>query len=667
MTDKHHADRLHPRLIAMFSLLYLFAFQLLVDFVEGIYAFGLAGSSIPPEIIAVLLFFSPLLMLAFRKGPPPSVIIVTALLLAVSRAVEVMLPTLGRMLVAGIGVACFMVLLPSLIWLQSRGNIKKMVLNQGVSLVLAVSMAVMVRVVNSSLDFTTDGSLRWVGFLVALALCGLILWQRGEFLPADSRSITGPKAGTSRVTALALGIIAALLMLYFAFTAPNLIERWTGENYLLILAVLSSALIIFSAVLLIRPAWLLGLHPVLVWVWNLVFVTGLVVTIFLHQTEFPRDPGAYPLYAGQVSGWSTVILLGTVILFPVVLLDFILYYRELLAARPSYRQLGAGFSIAALFVLVMVLSHVFTTVYDYIPVIGPAFRDQFWLVYLVLGTGMALPILAVRAGEDDARVGFRRGGSLSATFSLVIILAVITVAAAVVFAPRPEQQAGEKRSMKILTYNIQQGYSDGDLKNYDGQLDLIREVDADIIGLQESDTNRIANGNADVVRYFAERLNMYTYFGPKTVTGTFGDALLSKYPIENPRTFYMYSEGEQTATIEAQITVNGETFNVYVTHLGNRGPMIQQQQVLEVVEGKENVILIGDFNFRPYEEQYALTTGSLDDAWIVRWPGGNQEQGIDPDERIDHTFLTPGTAVEESEYIADPASDHPAMWTVISW
>jgi len=122
MTDTHDADRFHPRLIAMFSLLYLFAFQLLVDYVEGIYAFGLAGTSIPPEIIAVLLFFSPLLMLAFRRGLPSSVIIFTALLLAVCRAIEVMLPTLGRMLVAGIGVACFMVLLPSLIWLQSRGD-----------------------------------------------------------------------------------------------------------------------------------------------------------------------------------------------------------------------------------------------------------------------------------------------------------------------------------------------------------------------------------------------------------------------------------------------------------------------------------------------------------------------------------------------------------------
>jgi endonuclease/exonuclease/phosphatase family metal-dependent hydrolase len=204
------------------------------------------------------------------------------------------------------------------------------------------------------------------------------------------------------------------------------------------------------------------------------------------------------------------------------------------------------------------------------------------------------------------------------------------------------------------------------LKNYAGQLEIIRGINADIIGLQESDTNRIANGNADIVRYFTDDLNMYSYFGPKTVTGTFGIALLSRYPIENPRTFYMYSEGEQTAAIEAQISIGDKTFNIYVTHLGNGGPIIQQEQILGMLRGKENVILIGDFNFRPDTPQYQLTTSLLEDAWLIRWPGGDLNQGIDPLDRIDHTFISPGISVTDSRYIPDPVSDHPLMWTTIS-
>jgi endonuclease/exonuclease/phosphatase family metal-dependent hydrolase len=396
-------------------------------------------------------------------------------------------------------------------------------------------------------------------------------------------------------------------------------------------------------------------------------VFALVATIYINQIDFPVEVSAYPLYAPEVPVWSLILLLVTLVLLTIVLVDFMLFYRELVAIKPSYPQLGGGFASAGFFAMLMVLSHVFTTVYDYIPVVGPFFRDKFWFVYLVVGVVMIMALFLVRTATHE-RTAMSEDDKLPyGSFILVAIFAFITITAAILFDPQPGNVAKETNSLKILTYNIQQGYSDGGLKNYDGQLDLIREIDADIIGLQESDTNRIANGNADVVRYFAERLNMYTYFGPKTVTGTFGDALLSKYPIENPRTFYMYSKGEQTATIEAQITVEGEMFNVYVTHLGNGGPMVQQQQVLEVLDGKENVILIGDFNFRPYEEQYAITTEILVDAWIVRWPGGDLNQGIDPMERIDHTFLTPGMTVIDSEYIPDPASDHPAMWTVISW
>ena len=68
------------------------------------------------------------------------------------------------------------------------------------------------------------------------------------------------------------------------------------------------------------------------------------------------------------------------------------------------------------------------------------------------------------------------------------------------------------------------------------------------------------------VRLFADALNMYSYYGPSTVTGTFGISLLSKYPIESPRTFFMHSAGEQTATIHARITAAGRTYNVFVTH-----------------------------------------------------------------------------------------------------
>jgi endonuclease/exonuclease/phosphatase family metal-dependent hydrolase len=160
---------------------------------------------------------------------------------------------------------------------------------------------------------------------------------------------------------------------------------------------------------------------------------------------------------------------------------------------------------------------------------------------------------------------------------------------------------------------------------------------------------------------------MHSYYGPKAVTGTFGIALLSRYPIENPRTFYMYSEGEQTAAIHAQVRLGGKLFNVFVTHLGNSGPLIQQENFLEELDGLEDVIAMGDFNFRPDTEQYALTRESLEDAWLLRWPSGADAVGYRPDRRIDHVFLSPNLQVRSARFHTGGESDHPALVVEVGW
>jgi endonuclease/exonuclease/phosphatase family metal-dependent hydrolase len=216
-------------------------------------------------------------------------------------------------------------------------------------------------------------------------------------------------------------------------------------------------------------------------------------------------------------------------------------------------------------------------------------------------------------------------------------------------------------TLKVLTYNIQQGYDATGLKNYDGQLALIQQFNPDVIGLQESDTSRIANGNSDVVRYFADHLGMYSYYGPKTVLGTFGTALLSRYPIENPRTHYMYSEDEQTATIVAEITAGGKMYRVMVTHLGNGGPLPQLEDILSTLDAQQNIILMGDFNFRPTTDQYRQASAVLDDAWGRAGSPTPNGAEWNADRRIDHVFVSPSVEVVDAQYVLAPLSDHPAL------
>lgn len=655
--------------VALYSLILLVFFQLISDFVEAIYAFGLMGTSIPVEIVSILFLFSPLILLLLPRGLSGWPLVLVGELMLLCRVAETLLDTRGRMLVAGLGVACFLILLPSLLWNRKDREGASSGLILGASLAVALSLSILFRTLGSGSDVSTIGWSQGIGWILAIAAGALLL---GLARPEPASPRTADAARHERLPAwktvgLCLGLVSALILCYFAFASPHVMARWTGVSALPIVSMAALVLGLFAVVLAARPGLLSALTPGMVLGWNLIFGLSLVLTILAHQVSFPANAGAYPLPEPSVSVIHHIPLFVTLLLFPVIVVDWMLFVREIVAGRPSFRALGAGFSLASLYLLFMIFAQVFTTVYDYIPVVGPFFRDKFWLVFLVAAAVMALPVLLVRRRAVDlggTGLEFEHGKAFAA---LMVLVAVATILGAVLVAARPEALASSQTSLQILTYNIQQGYNRDGLRDHEGQLALIREVDADIVGLQESDTARIAGGNADVVKYLADRLGMHSYYGPKTVPGTFGIALLSKYPIENPRTFYMYSEGEQTATIEAQITVGGRSFDVFVTHLGNGGPIVQQEAVLQEVQGKENVILMGDFNFRPDTDQYRMTTAMLDDSWLQKWPGGNEGQGIDPARRIDHIFLSPGTEVADSEYLPGPQSDHPAMTTVIEW
>jgi endonuclease/exonuclease/phosphatase family metal-dependent hydrolase len=324
------------------------------------------------------------------------------------------------------------------------------------------------------------------------------------------------------------------------------------------------------------------------------------------------------------------------------------------ALKPSSRQLALGFGLGGVFLGATSFAQILTTTYDYVPVIGPAFRDGFWFVVALPAACLVAALSAVAPGQLWT---LRPSPALAAG---LLALALVALGGSVYVRANPTSRAPEA-SLAIVTFNVLQGYNAENRRSIDGQLALLRSLDADIIGLQESDTNRVAGGNDDLVRYLADQLDLYSYAGPKTVTGTFGIALLSRYPIDDPRTFYLFSEGEQAAVIVAKVTVAGKTFNVLVTHLGNGGPLEQQNEVLSLAMGLSDVLLLGDFNFRPETEQYLITTSLLDEAWAKRWPSGEDASGSTRSRRIDYVFVSPGTEVLEAEYIDTRFSDHPAL------
>jgi endonuclease/exonuclease/phosphatase family metal-dependent hydrolase len=635
------------------GILFLFFLQALSDFIQSIYAFGLLVTAFTAEIASVILLFTPVLFLFFRKPLPRSALIGLTYVAILNRLVEPMLAPGGRLVATGVSVGAFMLLFPAL--LANGRPVRGWHVVSG--LTIALSLSIFLRTANSSLDLSESGYFQVIAWLLA-AIAGALIWRMDltpvEAQPAKETSSNG------RMIGLCIGLASVILLIYFAFVSPAVIARWTGFYYAGIVAVLVVALFLF-ALLFGSDAFAQRLTRRLVLGWNALFVLTLVLTILPHQIAFPAAPSAYPLEAPPLSPLAAVPLFLALILSPVLLVDFMLFVRQISAERPSIRQLGGGFALAATFLLVMVFLHVFTTIYDYAPVVGPLFRNRFWLVYLLAGLGLSLPVLLL------SRENFKLGKpevAIPLTAGVVGILAVFSVGA--LFLTRPMPTAPPPTGQfKVMTYNIQQGFDEMGNANLEGQLAVVRAVDPDILGLQESDTARIANGNLDAVRYFTDNLDMHSYYGPSTTVGTFGIALLSKYAIDNASTFYMFSEGEQTATIQAQITVSGKPYQVFVTHLGNGGPMVQLEDMLAHIDDLDRVIAMGDYNFRPSSDQYALMTQTLADSWRLKWPDQKENPGYPPEEQIDHIFVSSGTEVVDSEYVVNPASDHPYLYTII--
>lgn len=635
------------KVILFLSLVFLLFFQLVSDFIESVYTFGLLGTDIPPEMVSIVLFFTPLLLL-FKKRLPLKTVYYLAGAAAILRAMEIVLAPNGKMLAGGLGTGLLLILFPVLLTHVRRGSaFNSLVMGAGVT--IALSLSILLRTLGAGSDIST--LFPWTGWLIcgALLLAVLMLLQTSAPAELDEES---RRPGSWRVTALSIGFMGALLMLYFAFTSPTVLARWSGTDYRLVLLTLGTALSVFLALLV--HGRIPRISPGLLRVWNALFLLAGTAAILINQTAFPAESSAYPLYQSMVSWGLQIPLFLMLLLSPIILIDFTLLTDEVAARQPSLRQLAGGFTIAALVFLLIVLAQVFTTVYDYIPVIGPWFRDSFWLVFLIAGLSLALPMLTVHRFDLTGS-----SPALRVIFFPVVLTCMLT---AIVFAVVREPAllaVEDPAQLRVLTYNIQQGYDQHGQRAYLEQMEVIRSKNPDILGLQESDVARFSGGNADIVRLFAEGLNMHAYYGPKTVNGTFGIALLSRYPLENPQTFFMYSAGEQTAAITADIVVRGIRYHVLVTHLGNGGPIIQQQQVLEELQGKSNVIAMGDFNFRPDTDQYALTTQTLDNAWVLA--GEPITPGLERSNLIDHIFVSPGMAIKSAEYIVSEVSDHPGL------
>lgn len=660
----------NTRAIVVYSILFLFFFQLISHFIAGIYGFGVLGTGLPVELGAIILFLSPFLLLFFKKGLSRTTVVVIAELFLLFRAVEVWLDLRPQLLVAALGTGIFLFLFPALLWRHGRSKEYGAGRLMAVALVLAIAVSILLRTLGLTMDLSNEGWFRVIAIALAIG-AGLLIPGTLSKEPSSAEGDEEPEstAGFGKATVLGLGVISVFLMLYFAFSGPAVIARWTGVDYLLILAVSSVALVGFSWLLALDVFPTSRLTVRLAIIGSAIFVLALSALLAINQVVLPADPSAYPLLDPEPGSLWIVALFAILLLFPILSIDFGLFAEETIRTFPSMRKLGFGFGIASIFMMIMILAHVFTSTWAYIdPIIEPLFRGRFWQIHLLVGIVLILSLLIVRKsalGSDPVENGGRARKSAAV---LVTVISAIVVVGAIILQPNASN-AEPKEQLAIAGYNLQQGYGQNLERSHKEQCEVLREIDADVVVLSENDTARIAGGNFDIAHYLAACLEMYSYAGPKTGIGSFGYAILSKYPIENPETFHLFSDhglpstddpekvsgGDQVALLKGEISAGGEIYNIIAVHSDSNPPKEQFTGLVEIASRLENVVAVGDYNCRPGNECFSIVDEVLDHC--------TQSSGDVSviNGRIDHIFVSPGLSCQEYTYVESEASDHPVV------
>lgn len=647
------------------GIFFLFFIQLAGSLVESIYILDLMNTSLDEKALGLLFFFSPVFLFFYPKKRPARTVWILFGLLFLARGLTPYLNTLGRMLTSGIGTGTALMLFPFLITARSEDDssgYRSLCISAG--LALAIGFSAFLRTANYGLDYSLHSEGGWVGWGLGITL-GFLLTT------LDWNSSDKAQTKTSPVTLALIGIFLVIGLAWFAFSAPSVIARWTEGDYKWIVMAVSLLSLIWVGVSLGKSSWIENISPTLLLIWNLLFTLALLFTILAHRVPFPQTPDSPAVVVGAPGWLQQVPLVFLLLLFPVIFLDLRIFSHQILKANPRPRDLIPGLLLGSLSLVVLVFIHIFTNVWGYVEPVSPWFRNKFWLPYLLMAGLITLLSGRNRSSRMERQPEIKSAFSWGWLVFLSIIFLGTTGSA--LYTTRVQAFEPRNGSLVAMTYNIQQANDDFGERSYKEQLVLIRQVEPDILVLQESDSSRISLNNNDFVRYYAGKMGYYSYYGPTTITGTYGTAILSKYPLQNSQTIFTFSDQDEIGTAKAEIEIAGQLFTIYNVHPdgSDTAMLVWAESLLESSKDKFNVIALGDYNLRDYEEAYQLIASEYTNAWESVYPTKISPDGMDMsgENRIDHIFLSQSLVAHNPAYILPPesATDHPVHWAEIIW
>lgn len=281
---------------------------------------------------------------------------------------------------------------------------------------------------------------------------------------------------------------------------------------------------------------------------------------------------------------------------------------------------GTTFGLGFLIYNVMVLAHVWIVAYAFVPG-GPLMREHTdWVMLatvLLLGAGvLTSPDIGRGSKPKSKQRGYSRF-QVSYHVYLLALLELLAISIAYLRFPTNDYTPYHKDD-KVLTAGIWTVHFslDNDMWSSEHRIrDAIKELEVDVIGLLESDLQRIIMGNRDTTQFLAEDLGMYVDYGPGPNKHTWGAALLSKFPIVNSTHHLLPSPvGELAPAIHATLDAYGELIDVVVFHSGQEEDpedrRLQSEYLAKLMhDSPRPLILMSYLVTKPLEGNYNTYVG----------------------------------------------------------
>ncbi|GFF50075.1 protein cwh43 [Aspergillus udagawae] len=372
------------------------------------------------------------------------------------------------------------------------------------------------------------------------------------------------------------------------------------------------------------------------WVWEGYPVRGPIAVPHGALTIFSMGAGlVYGLFCPRVAGsWTAFGIgsLGAALLTcyshwtgfygGLALAFYVMAVAPVLISSAARHSPATTFGLGGLVYVFLILFHVWVVAYAFVPG-GPLVREHTdWLMaatMLSIGAGVFSAAITNSSSPKAKTISPNGRRQRSYYVYVLAVLQLLSIAVAYLRFPTNDYTPYHKED-KVATLGIWTVHFglDNDMWSSERRMrDVIKELEIDVIGLLESDTQRIIMGNRDISQVLAEELGMYTDFGPGPNKHTWGAALLSKFPIVNSTHHLLPSPvGELAPAIHATLDMYGELVDVVVFHSGQEEDpedrRLQSQYLAKLMgESPRPTVLLSYLVTKPLEGNYNTYVSEL--------------------------------------------------------